>query len=500
VTAGHLYPLASLGAMASIAVDPAGNVLAAQAAGPPVVVAAATGIWYGRRMTAGRSYPLPVAPDAPGHRVAQVAVDQAGNVFEAFNVSLGTGLWSDQVWVLARHSGTLFGQHVLAGGLARIAGLSAAGAATAGPMGLPIVSSGGGAGGARGAGLSGLPVSWAGRLVPANLALDRIVITAQRSGTWFGQPMLAGHAYAIAGDGALWQGQHVDGALATAVPLPTLDPVPVLDGNGNVLFADWSGGKVWAIAARSGVLYGRPMTAGHLYTIVVGPDVHHEYGVRFGTCHDWLGPIVIDAAGNLIIGCGRNGVVVLATRAGLDYGMAMRPGRLYPLSGRLYPLVRREGMYPVALVVDRFGNLVVANEPTRRRGTIEVIAAATGLMYGRRMRAGSVSQVARTASRFMTADPWGNLLIANDTPRPAIEVLAGRSGTYYGIAMVAGHRYLIAGSTPLGYSGDGGPAARARFLSLQDIAFWPGHGVLVDDDGRVRLAYPPAAGRAVSSR
>jgi hypothetical protein len=258
-----------------------------------------------------------------------------------------------------------------------------------------------------------------------------------------------------------------------------------------VLLADPFGGKVWAVAARSGVFYGQPMTAGHIYTIVTGPDVHHEPGVRFGACHDWLGPIITDAAGNLVIGCGQSGLVVLATRSGPDYGRQMRSGRLYPLA------VSEQGMgiYLAALAVAGFGNLVVDNQPTRRRGVIEVVAGSTGSMYGQQMRAGSVYPVARIVLRVMAADPQGNLLIVTDSPRPGIDVIAGRTGSYYGISMTAGRTYHLAGSGPLGYAGDGGPAAQARFLSLQDIAFWPGHGLLVEDSGRVRLIYPPAEGQ-----
>src|SRR5262249_26224860 len=152
---------------------------------------------------------------------------------------------------------------------------------------------------------------------------------------------------------------------------------------------------------RSGVFYGRPMTAGHIYTIVVGPDVHHEPGVRFAGCHGWLGPIVTDAAGNLVIGCGQSGLVVLATRSGPDYGGGMRSGNLYPLAVSEQGL----GIYPAALAVDGFGNLVVDNQPTRKRGVIEVVASSAGSMYGQQTRAGSVYPVARIVIRTMAADP-----------------------------------------------------------------------------------------------
>jgi hypothetical protein len=57
--------------------------------------------------------------------------------------------------------------------------------------------------------------------------------------------------------------------------------------------------------------------------------------------------------------------------------------------------------------------------------------------------------------------------------------------------MLAGHIYTIAGSGPPGIGGDGGPASRAALDHPTEIAFWPGHGVLVRDSGRVRLIYPP---------
>jgi len=71
----------------------------------------------------------------------------------------------------------------------------------------------------------------------------------------------------------------------------------------------------------------------------------------------------------------------------------------------------------------------------------------------------------------------GNLAIAvNDRVR----VVAASTGTFYGQAMTAGHIYTVAGNGKPGFSGDGGPATRAK---LDDPS-----GVAVDGAGNLVIA------------
>jgi NHL repeat len=472
VRAGHLYPIANLGAVAALAVDSAGNVLAARLGGPPAVIAAATGTFYGQRMSAGHSYRLPQPPGAPP-LVVQVAADAAGNLFEAYGGPF-RGAGGGEVWMRAIRSGRVYGQPMSAGRFALVAGLRAAGSAgPAGQAGLPDI------------GLvvpDGLPAGWAGTFVPANLAANRMVMAAPGTGTWFGQPMIAGHLYAIAGNGQN-TGLTKDGALATGTALPGWESTLTEDHAGNVLFADEFGGHVWAIAARSGVFYGRQMAAGHIYSVVAGPGVRQP-GVRAGVCRGGIGQVTADRAGNLVIGCGFDGLLVLAARSGTFYGQVMRAGHLYPLH---QPAQSESG----GLSVDHFGNLITL--AYGRHPQVQVIAPDTGLFYGQRMRAGHFYTIVPRPIAGIATDPWGNVLLASTSSQhPRVEVVAGRSGTYYGQPMLAGHIYTIAGSGPPGFGGDGGPAARASLDHPTTIAFWPGHGVLVGDSGKVRLIYPPS--------
>jgi hypothetical protein len=59
--------------------------------------------------------------------------------------------------------------------------------------------------------------------------------------------------------------------------------------------------------------------------------------------------------------------------------------------------------------------------------------------------------------------------------QPRFHVIAGRSGTFYGMPMLAGHVYPIAAPGQPGFGGDGRPTARAQLDRPGFIAFWPGH-------------------------
>jgi hypothetical protein len=68
-----------------------------------------------------------------------------------------------------------------------------------------------------------------------------------------------------------------------------------------------------------------------------------------------------------------------------------------------------------------------------------------------------------------------------------VELIAARSGTYFGRSMKAGDIYTIAGTGKAGYSGDGGPATIAQVSNVMDAAV-DGHGnVLLSDVGRIRV-------------
>jgi hypothetical protein len=312
------------------------------------------------------------------------------------------------------------------GALTTVAGDNAAG---------PVDDSGAAVGSAT-SGACGTAVDGAGNLVIA--ADSQVRVLAARTGSFYGQPMTAGRLYAVAGTGGQRDGGPAgDGGPAVKAALS--DAVDVaFDRAGNMLIADAGysadcgeenslGSLVRVVAGRTGTFYGQKMTAGDIYTVAgrqpVGPAGNGWLATRasLGTT---IGSVRADRAGNL----------VLADNGEDDY------------CGVLAPSVR-------------------------------VIAAVTGTFYGMKMTAGHIYRVAgdgrtgsdgdggpATAASLELAgstviDGAGNLVIGD---RGRVRVVAARTGRFYGQPMTAGHIYGIAGTGTGGYSGDGGPAGRAR--------------------------------------
>jgi NHL repeat len=76
-------------------------------------------------------------------------------------------------------------------------------------------------------------------------------------------------------------------------------------------------------------------------------------------------------------------------------------------------------------------------------------------------------------------DRNGNAALPNPSGN-GVQVVAARTGTFYGQAMTAGHIYTVAGNGSPGFSGDGGPATKA------ELSFPTGVGV--DSAGNLVIA------------
>jgi trimeric autotransporter adhesin len=516
MTAGDIYTVAGTGTRGSsgdggpatsakldgplgVAVDGAGNLVIADTGNDRVrVVAASTGSFYGRAMTAGDIYTVAgtgtrgssgdggPATSAKLDRPDGVVVDGAGNLVIADSAN-------DRVRVVAASTGSFYGRAMTAGDIYAVAGDGTGGfsgdgvPATRAELDFP----------------ESVAVDGAGNLVTADTDNQRVRVAAARTGSFYGQAMTAGHIYTVAGTGSY--GFSGDGGPATSAELAEPSGV-VVDGAGNLLIADLGNNRVRVVAASTGSFYGQAMTAGHIYTVAGtgsygfsgdgGPATSAELAEPYG--------VAVDGAGNLVIADTYNERVrVVAASTASFYGQAMTAGDIYTVagdgtrgfSGDGGPATSAKLDGPSGVAVDGAGNLVIADSGNDR---VRVVAASTGSFYGQAMTAGDIYTVAGTGKPGFSGDGGpatsaeldrpdgvvvdgaGNLVIA-DTYNDRVRVVAASTGSFYGQAMTAGDIYTVAGTGKRGFSHDGGQATRAK-LDLPQSVVVDGAGNLVIAD------------------
>jgi trimeric autotransporter adhesin len=496
-----------LGDVTGLAVDAAGNVVIADNLDDRVrVVAASTGTFYGRAMTARHIYTVAgngtagysgnggPATSADVIPVA-LAVDPAGNLVIADG--------SDRVRVVAASTGTFYGQAMTAGDIYTIAGNGTkgysgdGGPATSAKLGDP----------------DGVAVGPAGNLVIADTGNERVRVVAAKTGTYYGQAMTAGDIYTIAGNGA--KGYSGDGGPATSAELSVPHGVAV-DTAGNLVIADTGNDRVRVVAAKTGTYYGQAMTAGDIYTIAGNGAKGYSGKGGPATSARLANPedVAFDTAGNLVIAdYGNDRVRVVAASTGTFYGQAMTAGDIYTVAGNgtskssgsgglaVNAELAREPVLSVSDVAVDSGNYVVVQS-----NRAWFICETAGTYFGQAMTAGDIYAVAgngnygysgnggpATSAELdipagVTVDAAGNLVIT-DTGNFRVRVVAASTGTFYGQAMTAGDIYTVAGNGNYGYSGNGGPATSAE-LNFPENAAVDAAGNLViadDDNNRVRV-------------
>jgi hypothetical protein len=191
---------------AGIAFDRHGNVVFSDAGSARVrVIAARPGIFYGLRMKAGHIYTIARA-------FAQtVAVDPAGNIVLCSGSGGGsTAVGSSVVRVLAARSGTFYGQPMQAGHMYVVAG----GDDEFGD-GIPATSAFLGVAAAAVDRAGNLIIAGRGAEVSSTLVISRLRVIAGTTGTFYGQAMIAGDIYTIAGNGTQGTGDQGPAAQAS---------------------------------------------------------------------------------------------------------------------------------------------------------------------------------------------------------------------------------------------------------------------------------------------
>ncbi|HEV2370557.1 MAG TPA: hypothetical protein VGS19_00180 [Streptosporangiaceae bacterium] len=494
--------------------DQAGNLLITDYSMSRVrLVAARTGTFYGQPMKAGDIYtvaghgnPGLGGSGVPATRTAlstpvDVAVDTHGNlVIDDGGIRIGSTLYGSELRVVAARPGTFYGQSMKAGDIYTVAGSRS------------INRFSGDGGPAVKAGLSALTgavrIDQAGNLVLADTTPARIRVVAAETGTFYGRAMTAGDIYTVAGDGR--HGFSGDGGVATKSALNqpyglAIDPV------GNLLIADDGNNRVRVVAARTGTFYGQAMTASHLYTIAGdgtagsagdgGPATSAELNLSV------FSALALDGAGNVVIADSGNGLVrVVAAVPGTFYGVSMKAGDIYTISGtgpdflgNGLPATSAALPGIAAVADDAAGDLLVSQFTT-----VKMVPASAGTFYGVSMKAGHIYTVAGTATPGFSGDGGpatkaelhnaegtavdaaGSLLIADDDNN-RIRVVAARTGEFYGQAMTTGDIYTVAGTGEGGFSGDGGPAAKAELFLPSDVTVDAAGNLVVTDTTNRRI-------------
>jgi hypothetical protein len=237
---------ADLAIPTAVGMDRSGNLVIADTGNDRIrVVAASTGTFYGRAMTAGDIYTVAgdgtagfsgdggPATSAALFSPSGVTVDRDGNLVIADSVN-------ERVRVVAEKTGTFYGQAMTAGDIYTVAGDGVYG----------FSGDGGPATSAEFQEPLGVAVDGAGNivvadtqtsLVPSETGNNRVRVVAVTTGTFYGLPMTAGDIYTVAGTGT--PGFSGDGHAAIGAELD--EPVGVgLDRAGNLLVADVGDGRV----------------------------------------------------------------------------------------------------------------------------------------------------------------------------------------------------------------------------------------------------------------
>jgi sugar lactone lactonase YvrE len=483
-----------------LAIDGHGNLVVADLGNNQIrVIAATDGDFYGRTMSAGDIYAVAgtgragysgdggPATAAELDQPAGVAVDARGDLLVA-----DTG--NSRVRLVAAGSGTVFGRAVRPGAITTVAGTGAVGfSGDGGPAGDAALDHPG-----------AVAVDAAGDLVIADSGNHRVRVVAVRPTVAYGHRTAAGQIRTVAGTGRLG-GYSGDGGPAAGALLNLPTGVAV-DRTGDVAVTDQNNNRVRLVPARSTRAFGRALVAGDI-TTVAGTGTAGSAGADGpGRSAELDAPsgVAFDAHGNLVIAeFAGNRVLVVARTGGTFYGRAMTAGSLYVLAGTGAigsggdggPATAARLYAPENVAVDPRGDVLVTEFYGNR---VRLVAAATGTSFGVHVVAGHIYTVAgdgspssggdggpATAASLdqplgIAVDTFGNLIVS-DYIGQRVRIVAGATGTFYGVPMTAGDIYTVAGTGTQGTSGDGGPAAAAQLDSPAGLAVDGAGNLLVAD-------------------
>ena len=257
-------------------------------------------------------------------------------------------------------------------------------------------------------------------------------------------------AVTLAGTGA--PGFAGDGGIATSAELDAPEAIAE-DRRGDLFIADTGNCRVREVPAASGTRYGIRMIRGTLYTIAGGPcgaTPGSRSAARTGRV-GFVTALTVDSSGDVFLAGGTGNVVYeLPSRSGIQFGTYMTSGRLSVVAG--------DG--------------AAGDEGDGRPAVDAELNVPSGV----------------------GVDPAGDLFIA-DTEIAEIREVASHDGPQWGITMLQGRIYTVAGTGGCGEAGDGGPAGEAELWNPVDVVVGPVGDLLISDSGGEEIVdLPPVSG------
>ena len=421
---------------------------------------------------------------------AGVAADATGDVFVADQSSA-------RIREIPARDGTYYGIAMKAGDIYTVAGDGNIGfSGDGGPaldakLGFP----------------QGLAVDAQGDLFFADTLNGRVREVAALDGTSFGIAMKAGDIYTVAGDG---QGGSLavagDGGPALQAEIGSPQGVSV-DRFGNLFVTEdftSMNAPVRLVAAHSTEYFGHEVIGGDIYTVAGGSpdcvgatdDIGDGCPAADAQLHDPV-DAVADQYGNLYITDyydnrvrevdGVTGIISTVVGSG-------SPG----FGGDGGPAAEAELAYPTGLALDAAGDLYLSDSSTISKvapgGSRTITRVAGNQTFSFSGDGGPAGQAQLGQPEGVGFDAAGDLFLS-DWLNNVVREVPARDGTNYGIPMVSGDIYTLAGSgTGVagifgkgGFSGDGGPATSALLDQPTGIAVDSAGDIFLADSGNNRV-------------
>ena len=363
----------------AVAFDSAGNMYISNFKGSPsgsiMVIAKTSGTIFGQYVQANTATTLSAAsgldyPDA-------IAFDSSGNMY----ISNGKSSTSGSITVIAKTSGTIFGQYVQANTattLSAASGLDYPDAIAFDSSGNMYISN-----------EDSHPSSGTGS----------ITVIAKNSGTIFGQSFKANTAT----------------TLSAASGLDYPDAI-AFDSAGNMYISNYVGtpsggtGYVTVIAKNSGTIFGQSFKANTATTLNAATGLNYATVMTFDSAGNMY--IVSDEGASL---SNTGFITVIAKNSGTIFGQSFKANTATTLSAVT-------GLDdPVGIAFDASGNMYIANYegPTSSgTGYVTVVAKNSGTIFGQSFKANTATTLSASSGLYypwnIAFDAAGSLYIANE--------------------------------------------------------------------------------------